>query len=42
MDIQVGDKVTYKIREIVYTQIVENSSIARKIKNNVEYEIIKI
>ena len=42
MDIQVGDRVTYKIREIVFTEIINNLSWGVKLKNDAMYEILKI
>ena len=42
MDMQVGDKVTYKIREIVFTEIINNLSWGVKLKNDAMYEILKI
>ena len=37
-----GDKVTYKIREIVYTEIINNLSFGARLKNDSTYEILKI
>ena len=42
MDIQVGDRVTYKIREIIYIKIMEDSSMINKLKNDGECKILKI
>lgn len=42
MDIQAGDKVTYEVERIKYTEIISNRGLAEKLNSDPRYEILKI